>query len=155
MKVFFVNVFIMTLGIIVSKITFLILIISYIWMGNEANTELIFYILSLFNQLTMAFGRTLPLNFSRTAQFFASLMRLDKTLRADELEKTSSECVDKPSIMLRGVTLRLNNKTVLDGITVSVSEPGLTVVTGPVGSGKSSLLKVILREYEAEGEFSS
>lgn len=151
-KVFFVNFVIVTLGLVISKITFLILIISYIWLGHETNTELIFYILSLFHQLTRAISITLPRNFSRTAQFWASFLRLNKILRADEVEKTVTEYTEKPSVMLRGISLTINNRKILDRISLSVNQPGLTVVTGPVGSGKSSLLKVMLNEFHIEGK---
>lgn len=125
----------------------MVLIVSYIWMGYETNTEFIFYILSLFNQLTMSFGMQLPLNFSRTAQVVAAFIRIDKVLNGEELEKIPKETTENPSVLLRGVAYRLNDKKILHGVSVSIIEPGLSVITGPVGSGKSSLLKVILGEY--------
>lgn len=146
-NVFFVNIINTTIGLFVSKGTFLVLILSYIWMGYKTNTELIFYVLSLFHQLNMQFGISLPINFSKTAQLYASLIRLNKVLQAEELKKSDDESTEKPLILLKEVSFRLSNKDILEGISVNISNFGLTVVTGPVGSGKSSVLKVILQDY--------
>lgn len=116
-------------------------------MGYTTNTELIFYVLSLFHQLTMQFGFSLPMNFSRTAQLYASLLRLNNVLQAEELNKTDDKTTEKPSVVMKEVSFRLANKDILEGISMNISNPGLTVVTGSVGSGKSSLLKVILHDY--------
>lgn len=146
-NVFFVNIINTTIGLFVSKGTFLVLILSYIWMGYETSTELIFYVLSLFHQLNMQFGLSLPINFSKTAQLYASLIRLNKVLQAEELKKSDDETTEKPLILLKEVSFRLSNKDILEGVSINISNSGLTVVTGPVGSGKSSLLKVILQDY--------
>lgn len=117
-------------------------------MGYKTNTEMIFYVLQLFNQLTSSFGMVLPGNFSRTAQFIASVVRLDKILHAEELVSVELEKVEKPSILLKDVTLEIRDKEILKGMTLYIPIPGLTIITGPVGSGKSSLMKVILQDYQ-------
>lgn len=109
---------------------------------------MIFYVLSLFHQLNMQFGISLPINFSKTAQLYASLQRLNKVLQAEELMKRNEGLSkEKPSISLKDVGIMLGNKDVLDSISFNIANSGLTVITGPVGSGKSSLLKAILRDY--------
>lgn len=154
-KVFMINTFINTLGVVVSKVSFVVLIMIYIWMGYTTNTELIFYILQLFNQVNTNFGITLPANFSRTAQFYAAVIRLDRVLHCRELEKAEGEGAEKrPAVFLKNVSFNLENKQILKRISLSVTKPGLTLITGSVGSGKSSLLKIILRDFQpvAEGK---
>lgn len=147
--VYLVNTFNTTLGALIVKLTFCILIIIYIWMGYKTNTELIFYVNSLFSQLNMQFGVSLPSNFSRAAQLYVSLVRLNKVLQAEELKKTEDdELVEKPSVLMKDVSFTYDNKEILKGIAMNITNPGLTVVTGPVGSGKSALLKVLLQDYQ-------
>lgn len=152
LKVFFINTINTTLGMLVSKVTFLVLILVYVWLGYSTNTEFIYYILNLFNQLNAHIGLSLPINFSRTAQLYASLLRLNKVLQADELKETEDEITEKPSILMKDTSFRLENKHILKGISLKITNPGLTLVTGAVGSGKSSLLKIILHDYQPVSE---
>lgn len=103
----------------------------------------------------MQFGFALPGNFSRAAQLYASIIRLNMVLQAEELKKTDEETTEKPSVLLKDASFSLSKKDILKGISLNVTKNGLTVVTGPVGSGKSSLLKVILQDFHpvSEGEF--
>lgn len=60
-----------------------------------------------------------------------------------------------PSILLEGVSSGYYGKTVLEGISFAVSEPGVYVVLGPNGSGKTTLLRTIagiLRPYSGRVE---
>lgn len=143
-----INVLIETTGEVVARVSFILLIAIYVWMGYETNTELIFYLLQLFKHLSNTFGSTLPANFTKTAQLYACIIRLNEVLQADEITKCDTEYYEKPSIILENVCYHIGNKTILNGITMSITNPGLTIVTGPVGSGKSSLLKIILRDYQ-------
>lgn len=155
-RIFFLNNVNTTLGLFFSKNAFLVLIIGYIGLGYSVDAELIFYTLSLFSQINSQFGLSLPLYFSRTVQLSASLQRLDKVMQADEMRQGQEKCFgsEKPSIKLINVSINLMNKNALEQISLNISNPGLHIVTGPVGSGKTSLLKVILKEYDpvAEGK---
>nr|CAI5851682.1 unnamed protein product [Callosobruchus analis] len=147
MRIFYVNYVLVTIGIITSKITFLVLILSYIWMGNTTSTEMIFYVLSLFQQLTTALGVMLPVNMGKVAQFRAAFIRLNKVLQAEELEKIQEEkFTGDPHIEAKAANVKIDGKEVLKDITFDIKF-GLTIVSGLVGAGKSSLLKFILRDY--------
>jgi putative ABC transport system ATP-binding protein len=50
----------------------------------------------------------------------------------------------------RGVTLRLDGKTVLDRISLGVAEGETLVILGPSGSGKSMLLRTLVRLHAAD-----
>lgn len=123
-------------------------------MGYDLNTELIFYILQIFNHLSRTFGNTLPNNFSKVAQFCASITRLEKVFQTEEMEKFTSQYEKLPSVVLKNVSFGIENTHILKNVSFTIRKPGLIVVTGPVGSGKTSLLKVILRDYQpvTEGE---
>lgn len=150
MKGLYMKFAVIVIALLTSKLTFLILILFYIWMGNTTSTETIFYILSLYYDLRTIFGFTIPLNTSRAAEFRAALIRLDRLLNTEEME-TDVEQNGKPSIEMEGVTIRIKEKEILKNICLKLDTPGLTLVTGGVGSGKSFLLKTVLKEYDYEG----
>lgn len=117
-------------------------------MGYETSTELIFYIMQLYTKLSSSFGSTLPNNFLKSVQFYASVIRLDEILKTEEIERFDSEYVEKPSVELNKVSFDMRNMAILKDISMNINYPGLYIVTGSVGCGKTSLLKVILRDYQ-------
>ena len=52
---------------------------------------------------------------------------------------------------VQNVTIQLSGKTVLEGITFSISEGEMLAVIGPSGSGKSTLLKILAGNYLSKG----
>ena len=50
----------------------------------------------------------------------------------------------KPAVILRGIRKSFPVKNVLDGLFLTVDEGDLFGIVGPKGSGKTSILKVIL-----------
>lgn len=144
-----VNVLIETIGTIMSKVAFVLLIVSYVWMGYKTNIELIFYVLQLFNQISSTFGYTIPTNFSKVAQCYASLIRLNAVLHSEDMDHLEYKESEKPSISLNDVCFTIRSKNILNRISMKINNPGLTILTGPVGSGKSSLLKIVLKDYQA------
>lgn len=101
----------------------------------------------------MQVGITLPMSFSRCAQLYASIQRLNEVLQSEELKRIDEDITETPAVLLKDASFCLGDKYILRGISMNISKPGLTVVTGSVGSGKSSLLKVILKDYpNSEGK---
>jgi ABC-type transporter Mla maintaining outer membrane lipid asymmetry ATPase subunit MlaF len=64
-----------------------------------------------------------------------------------EVEHTRKIREKVPGILLKDVSVSINRVNVLREINLNVVR-GLTVITGPVGSGKSVLMKTSLQEYE-------
>ncbi|XP_057662641.1 probable multidrug resistance-associated protein lethal(2)03659 [Diorhabda carinulata] len=143
LKMVFINFLIVIIGIFLSSLVFLALILSYIWLGNETNTELIFYVQSLFHEITMAMGIMIPLNMGRTAELVASLNRINAVFGCQEISKI--ERIYKEALIdINNVTVEVKDKKVLDDVSLKISKPGLHVITGVVGAGKSSIFKVII-----------
>ena len=44
---------------------------------------------------------------------------------------------------LRGLSYEANGKRLIDGLDLTVEEPGITVIMGPNGAGKSVLLSLM------------
>lgn len=60
----------------------------------------------------------------------------------------------KIAISIKNINLTLGNKVILDNVSVDLNCGELTVLLGPNGTGKSSLLKVITQEWPCSGEVS-
>ena len=56
---------------------------------------------------------------------------------------------ETPLIEITNLSLRLNNTDLLDSISMSSKDYGVTMVMGPNGAGKSLLLKMSTRPHQA------
>lgn len=136
------------LGTLFSKIGFYALIMSYMWFGNTLNAKTIFYIMTIFKELKNSLGIFIPYGIGRAAEFYSSVVRIDKVLRGEELRPKLSkdEPTSKPMVELKEAVVHIRDREILSGVSFK-TESGLTLVTGTVGSGKSSLLKALLQDY--------
>ncbi len=58
------------------------------------------------------------------------------------------------AISLKNLHLKLGGKTILDDVSVDFHASELTILLGPNGTGKSSLLKLITKEWPLKGKVS-
>ncbi|KAG5864060.1 hypothetical protein JTB14_024651 [Gonioctena quinquepunctata] len=132
-------------SILIAKIAFYVLIVSYIYMGYETDTTLLFYIWSCFKDIKRTFCIIVSTNLAIAGEFFAAISRINRLMKAEEYH-LEDEKIIKPVVELEHAMVHIGEKTILEDITFRV-DSGLTVITGEVGSGKSSLLKTILHDY--------
>ncbi|XP_044746017.1 ATP-binding cassette sub-family C member 4-like [Coccinella septempunctata] len=139
------------LGKFVSVLSFYMLISSYVWMGNTLSAELVFYLYSSYDHLEETIIRVLPISISQVGETIASLERYDAFFNAQETTGNEATSIIKnpktPKIIFYNVDVEIQGNHVLNNIKLEM-EPGLNVIVGHVGSGKSILLKTILKEYE-------
>ncbi|KAJ8978759.1 hypothetical protein NQ317_017482 [Molorchus minor] len=142
---FYLKVFLVVVGVLCSRIGFYVLVIAYTWTGHIANTELIF----LYScHLRYTLGVVIPFGMGRAAELYSSIVRINKVIQAEELppKKGTDEPTLKPLIELKEAMVHINEHVILRNVTFR-TDSGLTLVTGTVGSGKSSLLKTMLQDY--------
>ncbi|XP_066159001.1 probable multidrug resistance-associated protein lethal(2)03659 [Euwallacea fornicatus] len=149
MTAFYLRVCLILMGIIGSKITFPVLLISYLALGYATTTELVFYVLSIFREIKHAAGIVIPLGLTHFAEFYASVTRISKLLQIEEHYIPVNVIEGKPKIVFQDVVVSIHNENILKNLSFNINTSGLNVITGPVGSGKSSILKTILGDYAA------
>ncbi|CAH2013754.1 unnamed protein product [Acanthoscelides obtectus] len=145
---FYLRLMIVILGILFSKLGFYALIMSYSWLGYKTNAELVFFILAIFKDLRHCLGVGIPYGMGRAAELYSSIVRINRVLQGEELHPNygNDHATDKPLIELKDATVHIKETEILKNISFR-TDSGLTLVTGTVGSGKSSLLKTMLQDY--------
>lgn len=136
------------LGIFFSNFGFYMLIVACIWTGVTTETSIIFYVLANFRDLKHSLAFVVPIGMGEASGFLSSYKRITKALEAEELITEYKEAifVDKPSVELDNATVQIQDHLILKNVSFKITH-GLTVITGAVGSGKSSVLKTILKDF--------
>ncbi|XP_018569050.1 probable multidrug resistance-associated protein lethal(2)03659 [Anoplophora glabripennis] len=150
MTAFYLKIVMSLITMLSSKIGFYCLVVTYIWLNESTSADVMFYIMKCFVTLKHVIGHTVSDGMSRMAELSASLDRINRVLRAEELKEATETNVEDPTVFLKNARVCIKDKTVLENITVSLQK-GLTVITGPLGCGKSSLVKTILQDYPLSG----
>ncbi|XP_014258970.1 probable multidrug resistance-associated protein lethal(2)03659 isoform X2 [Cimex lectularius] len=158
-----------------SRASIFCTIIAYALFGNNISAEKVFVLASFYNTLRQTMTVFFPLAITQTAEGRISVKRIREFLLLDEFQ-TSKDCVtlekngdvlsfdkkqtperyvhllkeyDTPCVEIKNASAKWNeNNETLNNLSLDVYPGKLTVVIGPVGSGKSSLLYMILRELE-------
>ncbi|CAG9831833.1 unnamed protein product [Diabrotica balteata] len=136
----------MIMSSLVGKFAFYAMLMIYLYIHEDMSAEDIFYIMRIFGTLRFTISLAFSMGFTRIGELSASLKRINHILELEELPDVIDKPDDDPQIDLRNVSVNLKNKDILTNVNLKL-EKGLNVLTGQLGSGKSSLIKVVLRDY--------
>jgi ATP-binding cassette subfamily C (CFTR/MRP) protein 4 len=124
--------------------------ISSIWFGKEFKVETIFFLMNTLDALWPSLKMLIPRGMHEVVKLIAVLKRIERFLRsADSEMQTKRENKNNlPSqIKLSKMDVCVGNHKILENINLEINN-GLTVLTGPMVSGKSLLFRVIMQEYQ-------
>ncbi|XP_063924519.1 ATP-binding cassette subfamily C member 4-like [Zophobas morio] len=124
-----------------------ILVAVSIWFRIQSNAGTLFLIMNSLNAISGALNRNFPAALHEVATLIAVFKRIGQTLRINSEESLNFEdnnCARKIKLNLKIYTA--NNDTLLTLRNCNIAR-GITTIRGPVASGKSLLLKVIIKEY--------
>ncbi|CAG9860113.1 unnamed protein product [Phyllotreta striolata] len=150
--VFYLKMVIILIGAIFSKAGFYVLLTVYIYLGYATDTSILFYILTNFKNLKSTLGHSIPNRIGKAGEFLSSFKRIAKLLKSEEINPRlkKTEKTANPMIEVTNARVCIDDKLILDNVSFKLST-GLTAVTGNVGSGKSSLLKMLVQDYPLTG----
>ncbi|XP_063924518.1 ATP-binding cassette sub-family C member 4-like [Zophobas morio] len=124
-----------------------ILVTVSIWFKIQSNAGTLFLIMNSLNAISGALKRNFPAALHEVATLIAVFKRIRQTLQIKSEKSLNLE----DNNVTRKIKLNLkiyttNNDTLLTLRNCNIGS-GITIITGPVASGKSLLLKVITKEY--------
>lgn len=140
----------LSLGTLSSKISFYVCVVCYIYFGNLITAQKAFVVLSCYHTLRSTLTIYIPLGIAQLAELKSSLQRIKHVLTSEEIApEPFSEVIEEVStvkISLNKASVILEEKKkILEGLTLDIG-PGLTTLTGNVGSGKTALLNLLLND---------
>lgn len=154
-KLSFLKVIIIVIGGLSSKIAFYLLIMTYVWLGNNITAELVYFIMSCFGKLRHLLSILLPLGITFGAEVNATIIRLNTLLDSEELpfprpniDLTGNK---EPKIVLNNITIKIKKAEIFKNTSITLNK-GLNILVGHIGSGKSTFLKTLLQNYTIEGD---
>lgn len=151
-KIYYLKALSLSLGTLSSKISFYVCVMVYVSLGNAITAEKAFVVLGYYHTLRSTLTIYIPLGISQLAELRSSLVRIKHVIMAEESMlslsspqlKKENESVS-PHVLLNKATVVVDNKRILHEVSIEV-EKGLIAITGSVGSGKSALLALILKD---------
>lgn len=164
--------FIYSLESFVTRTSIFISLLGYLLLSNYITAEQAFAITAIYNELKPTITILFSISISSIAEINISVMRLQKLLCYAEREDLESENpkflpdltvsksketsqngvsngIIKSKLIMENVCAQWNeelNEDTLENINLNIVSNQLIAVIGPVGSGKSSLINVILKE---------
>ncbi|CAM1312341.1 ABCC4 (predicted) [Pycnogonum litorale] len=143
----------LNIGMASVSIKLLILITLIIHIKEEngfLSAEKVFVMLSLFYTVRASISELFVAGVNGASELYSSLQRIKKFLDLEEHNiKVSEEwhdAVDSPRVSIVQAYASWNKEPFLKNINIEMGKGELITIVGPVGSGKTSLLMLILRE---------
>ncbi|XP_015609831.1 multidrug resistance-associated protein 4 [Cephus cinctus] len=136
-----------------ERTTLFFTLMTYALMGNVISADKAFSIAQYFNILQATMAIFYPLAVSSSAEALVSIKRLQDFLMLDENvpSLTSQPSNEKVGVTVKDVTASWTEKSIsntLHKVNLKIPPGKLCAIVGPVGSGKSSFLQLMLGELQ-------
>ncbi|XP_051160133.1 probable multidrug resistance-associated protein lethal(2)03659 [Leptopilina boulardi] len=153
-----------------TRLSLFITVLAYVLYGNRITAEIVFMLTAYYNILRQTMTVFFPQGITQIAEAIVSIKRLQKFMRYDEISERKIQKFEKKiskidelnndtifekteehegSVLVKNGCARWlesDKEDTLHGINLHVKPNQLVAIVGQVGSGKSSLLNVILKE---------
>ncbi|GAB6023497.1 hypothetical protein CHUAL_008275 [Chamberlinius hualienensis] len=159
LKVIAMSLAVRTLNMVVyvtgAKFPLFLSVLTVVLLGDTVTTEMLFVSYAMYGILKMNAMYVFPNGVQRVAESLVSMKRLQAIMLLEEksddkrIQLLQNIDADKISIMVNGLTAGWKKESVgfhITGLNLSLASSSLCFVTGPVGSGKSSLLMALMGE---------
>ncbi|XP_018571144.1 probable multidrug resistance-associated protein lethal(2)03659 [Anoplophora glabripennis] len=140
-----------SVSMFLNRIALYFAVLAYTLGGNVLQAYYVFVVTSFYNVLKQPLVFHIPQAISSLAEASVSVKRITDFLLVEETEvvpKTVNHDVKTVGIFFHIVSVRWNltGEEVLSDVNFSAKKNELIAIVGPVGSGKSTLFQVILKE---------
>ncbi|KAB0797837.1 hypothetical protein PPYR_08830 [Photinus pyralis] len=135
-----------------SKLSLFIAILTTVLSGEAITAKKVFVLYAYYDLLRMTIHYSFQVAVMRVVECNVSIKRLHNFLMLGEKSTTDSVSTDsdkKYSIKVDHVVAKWDaaaTSSILNNISICIKPKSVNAIIGPVGSGKSSLLQVILKE---------
>lgn len=137
--------------VFIERTTSYLTVITYVLLGNEITADKVFSLSQFFNSLQLALAIFIPMAIQMGAESVVSVRRIQEFLLLEERTDTQIEAAEDNKISLKNINASwVDNQQVLKNINFEVPAGKLCAIVGPVGSGKSSILNLLLGELPIE-----
>lgn len=148
--IYYLKTLIFTMGSVSTRLSLYLCILVYVSVGNHLTAEKAFVIIGCYNALRSVITISIPIGISQIAEAVSSIKRIKEVLLAEEIEKKTLNYNEKPSVNIKNASVQMESTDVLKDVNLTL-ESGLICVTGPIASGKSTLLKLMMRDASVTG----
>ncbi|KAF5283715.1 hypothetical protein FQR65_LT13750 [Abscondita terminalis] len=162
----FIRGIILSFKLFATRISLFLTILSYVLLGNNITAKHVFVITGFYNLVRQGMTNYFPQAVSQMAEVNVSINRLNKFMLYDEKpdihvtpkqevlngsirEETFIEKEKGFAVVIKNGLAKWNGSSIdntFENLNIKITKGSVVAVIGPVGSGKSSLLQVILKE---------
>lgn len=156
-----------SLEMFITRTCIFISIIVYIALGNNITADTAYSVTAVYSILRPIVTMLFSIGIASFAEIYVSVCRLQTFLSYKELpsleldsnmnkklKENITYTINDPKLVLKNVSAKwLDDSTenTLTDININIDKSQLVAIIGPVGSGKTSLLNVILKELPISG----
>ncbi|XP_034253883.1 probable multidrug resistance-associated protein lethal(2)03659 [Thrips palmi] len=138
-------------SLFLTKVSFFLCVLHFALSGNAITADRIFSTIMYFNILQESLTIYFPMAIQKLAECVVAIRRMEEFLLKPESSAimTSQSITGSTEVLLKNVDAKWTEDqqfNTLENLNLSISPGMLVGVIGQVGSGKSSLLQLILRE---------
>ncbi|KAJ8951069.1 hypothetical protein NQ318_003767 [Aromia moschata] len=133
--------------VFIERATLCLTVICFVLLGNVITADIVFSLAQFYNILQSAMAIYYPMAISYGAEALISIKRLEEFLVLEEKQESCVKGHNKKEVELVKLCASwVPKNNVLEDINLHIPPNSLVAIVGPVGSGKSSLLQVLLGE---------
>ncbi|XP_033225031.1 probable multidrug resistance-associated protein lethal(2)03659 isoform X2 [Belonocnema kinseyi] len=154
-KISFIDAITICFDTYIPRVCVFVIILTYVLFENHVSAEQVYMVTAFYNELRTSINIHMALGIQFTAKTLVSIKRLERLLMRKEIHPTiDRNIIDQTSdpniaVKLTEASTKWSpeiKKNTIHNISFNVKRGSLSAIIGQVGSGKSSLLHVILDE---------
>lgn len=138
-------------AVFMERTTLFVTVVCFVLLGNVITADKAFSMAQFFNSMQLSVAITFPLAINLCAETLVTIRRLEDFLSLEEKETPTDTKHLNKSVTLERVNASWNNETqTIKNVNFHVPPGTLCAIVGTVGSGKTSILQVLLRELNVQ-----